>query len=93
MRKTSQGTGGRRDERSAALRAVRELTSGSNSRNQSPSRFGDSAINSPVSGTNTPVEDSLSPTSPPAIDEDKMRKKTKSTIEEFFGVLDYKVSD
>ena len=61
------------------------------SRNQSPSRAGDSATNSPVSGAQTPVEASLSPTSPPAIDEDKMRKKTKSTIEEFFGVLDYKV--
>ncbi|XP_066928112.1 eukaryotic translation initiation factor 4 gamma 3-like isoform X2 [Clytia hemisphaerica] len=90
MRKTSQGTGRRGDERNAALRAVRDLTSGSNSRNQSPSRAGDSAINSPVSGSQTPVEASLSPTSPPAVDEDKMRKKTKSTIEEFFGVLDYK---
>jgi hypothetical protein len=91
MRKGSQGTPGttrRNDERSAALRAVRDYTAGrGGSRNQSPAR---SDVSSPASGSQTPVETSMSPT-PPAVDEDKMRKVTKSTVEEFFGVQDYKV--
>ena len=89
MRKGSQGTPGttrRNDERSAALRAVKDVTGRGGSRNQSPVR---SDVGSPGSGTQTPVETSMSPT--PAVDEDKMRKVTKSTVEEFFGVQDYKV--
>lgn len=90
VRKTSQG-GNRRDERTAALRAVRDLA-GSGSRTQSPVRSGGSSRNSPVSGTQTPVEPSVSPNPTPAVDEKTMRKKTKSTIEEFFSVQDLKVS-
>jgi len=88
VRKTSQG-GNRRDERTAALRAVRDLA-GTGSRTQSPVRSGGSSRNSPVSGTQTPVEPSVSPNPTPGIDMKTMRKKTKSTIEEFFSVQDLK---
>ena len=66
VRKTSQG-GNRRDERTAALRAVRDLA-GTGSRTQSPVRSGGSSRNSPVSGTQTPVEPSVSPNPTPGVD-------------------------
>ena len=91
VRKTSQGGNRGGDERNAALRAVRDLT-GTGSRNQSPVRSGDSSRNSPVSGMQTPVEPSLSPNPTPAVDEERIRKETKSTIEEFFSLLDFNVS-
>lgn len=95
-RKSSQGTPNtsRRgfDDKSAALRTVRDFMS-TGSRNQSPVRSGDSSRNSPASsGAQTPAEShSLSP-NPSSVTEDKMRKVTKSTAEEFFGCKDYKVS-
>lgn len=77
------------DDRSAALRAVKDMT-GRNSRNQSPVRSGDTSRNSPASGTHTPVDSSSLSPNPTSVDDEKMRKVTKSTVEEFFGVGDYK---
>jgi len=90
LRKGASAGGRGRDDRSAALRAVKDMTTGSgrSSRNQSPARSSPSDISSaPSSGTQTPVEKSLSPV---PISDEKMRKTTKSTIEEYFSTNDTK---
>ena len=78
-----------KNDRSAALRAVKDMT-GRSSRNQSPARSSPSEDTSsaPSSGAQTPVEQSLSPS---PVSEQKMRKTTKSTLEEFFSTKDMMV--
>ena len=64
---------------------------GRTSRNQSPARSSpsDDASSAPSSGAQTPVDQSLSPN---PVSDEKMRKTTKSTLEEYFSNNDMKVS-
>jgi len=69
------------DDRNSALRAVKDMTSGSNSRNQSPVR--DSS--SPANQTQAPA---VSPN--PEVTEEQIAKVTKATVEEYMGCRDLK---